>query len=549
MVIMAGRIMATPREKKNEWFQSHANLAASFVILLGLMARLWTASGIFLNPDEALHFRLANQVSFALAYKASLTSAHPPLFILLLYFWRALGASELWLRLPSVVAGVSFCWIFYRWLTDVAGDLAGLIGLPFVAFLPPIVLLAAEVRQYALLLAFLASALYFLDKAFVENSTARMAAFSLCLYLAMLSHYSAFLFAAALGIYALLRIFAQRSPASLVAAWAIGQLGALALAVFLYKTHLSKLGGSGSKMVLQGWMSQFYLRRSYFDSAHDNPLIFLVGHSFGVFQYLFGQLAVGDAMGVLFVVGVVLLLRGKGFSKDRTFSRQLGLFLLLPFVIAGGASLAHIYPYGGTRQLSFLIIPGVAGTSVAISRLAAGRWARGLAITAFVIVACMAFGRPRMPTMDRADQSRMQMAAAMEFVRQNTDASALIFADYQSDLILGHYLCQQQPISFEPSIPDFEVFSCGHRVVSTSYKTATLFTANNFVNIWNRLVETYRLKPGDTVWVFQAGWEANLPEDLRRHFAEFHDLRFESFGNNIKIFKLTVGQPMPAAAP
>jgi hypothetical protein len=63
------------------------------------------------------------------------------------------------------------------------------------------------------------------------------------------------------------------------------------------------------------------------------------------------------------------------------------------------------------------------------------------------------------------------------------------------------------------------------------------------------LVDTYRLKPGDTVLVFQAGWESDLPEDLRTHVAEFHDLQLQSFGNNIKIFKMTVAQPMSAAAP
>src|SRR5580698_1398383 len=157
---MSGHGMEISREagNKDEWLESHANLGAGLVTLFGFLARLWAASGIFLNPDEALHFRLANQSSLALAYKASLTAAHPPLFILLLYFWRALGTSELWLRLPSVLAGTVFCWIFYKWLSQVAGTLAALIGLLFVALLRPIIELSAEVRQYALLLAFLASA-------------------------------------------------------------------------------------------------------------------------------------------------------------------------------------------------------------------------------------------------------------------------------------------------------------------------------------------------------------------------------------------------------
>jgi Dolichyl-phosphate-mannose-protein mannosyltransferase len=535
-------------ENKNQWLQSRTDVAAAFITLLALLARLWTASGTFLNPDEALHFRLANQVSLDLAYKASLTAAHPPLLILLLYYWRALGTSELWLRLPSVLAGAVFCWIFYKWLSKAAGNVAGLIGVLFVALLPPIIRVAAEVRQYSLLLAFLISALYFLDEAFAKNSTSRIAAFSLCLYVAMLFHYSAFWFAAALGIYALFRIFTERPQGTLVAAWVVSQFGGLALAAFLYKTHLSKLSAGGSSTQLQGLISEYYLQRSFFDRAHDNPLLFFLGHTFGVFQYFFGLLAVGDVMCLLFVAGVALLLRGKGYPEGQASSRRLGLFLLLPFAIAGIAGLAHVYPYGGTRHIAFLIIPAMAGVSVALACMSAGKWRRGLAIAALVIVACVAFGKPRQPRMNRADQSRTNMAVAMDFVRKNVDPSSLIFTDYQSDLILGHYLCRQRPIMFDAAPPDYEQFSCeGYRVASTDYKTAWMLWGDNFPKEWQRVVQSYNLKPGDTVWVVQMGWGIYLPEDLRKHFAEFRDLRFESLGNNIKIFKMTVGQPAPAA--
>lgn len=542
--------MMSTLTKEDDWFHGHAELVAGIITALGFLARLRTASGTFLNPDEALHFRLANQPSLALAYKESLTASHPPLLTLVLYFWRAVGTSELWLRLPLVLAGAAFCWMFYKWLANAAGYLAGFIGLLFVALLPPMVVLSAEIRQYPLLLAFLASALYFLDGAFANNSLGRMAGFSLCLYLAMLSHYSAFLFAAALGIYALLRIFVERPPASLVALWAIGQFGALALAIFLYKSHISKLGVGESRTALQGWMSEFFLRRSYFDPVRDNRLTFLLGHSFGVFQYLFGQLATGDVMGFFFLAGVaLLLLRSRKCFSNAPNSQRLGILLLLPFMITAAASLAHVYPYGGTRHVAFLAIPGIAGVSVTMACLSAGKWQRALAIAALVIVACVAFGKPRRPRMDRADQSRRSMTAAVEFLSREVAPSTLLFTDYESDLVLGHYLCQQRPISLEPSVSDFEVFSCGHRVVSASYKAATLFTPNNFVNLWDRLVETFHLQPGDAVWVVQAEWDANLAEDLRSRFAEFHDLRFESFGNNIKIFKMTVGQPMPAPVP
>ncbi len=130
----------------------------------------------------------------------------------------------------------------------------------------------------------------------------------------------------------------------------------------------------------------------------------------------------------------------------------------------------------------------------------------------------------------------------------HVDPSNLIFTDYQSDLILGHYLCRQRPIAFDPAPADFEQFSCeGYRVASADYKTAWMLWGDNFPREWQRVVQSYSLKPGDTVWIVQMGWGIFLPEDLRKHFAEFRDLRFESFGNNIKIFKMTVGQPMPAA--
>jgi len=545
---MATSLEPTSTLSKESWLGSRADLAAVVGILLGLVARLWTASGTFLNPDEALHFRLANQLSLALAYKQSLTSAHPPLLIVLLYYWRALGTSELWLRLPSILTSLIFCWMFYKWLTKAVGRLAGIVGLLFVALLPPIVVLGAEIRQYDLLLAFLAGALYFLDEAFGENSPGRMAGFCLCLYLAMLSHYSAFVFAAALGVYALLRIREERPPARLVAAWVVGQVGGLALAILLYRTHLSQLGGSESKSALHGWESEIYLRHSYFERGHDNPLIFLVSHTFAVFQYIFGQLAVGDAMGVLFVVGVVLLLRGKDFPGNRNSGRRLGIFLLLPFAMAGAASLGRLYPYSGTRHVAYLIIPGLAAVSVAIVRLAAGSWRRALAISGVILAVSIALGKGRPPRMERADQNRAHMTAALGFIQQNVKPSDLIFTDYQTDLILGHYLCDQRPIAFESAPAGFEQFSCaGHRVVSTQYRIWR-FWADNFAKEWPQFAQDYGLKPGDTVWVLQSGWGVSLPEDLKQHRPEFRDLRYQAFGANVKIFKVDVGETMAAAS-
>ena len=243
------------------WFEARFNFSAILVVTAGCLIRLKAASGTFLNPDEALHYLLANQSSWRLAYEASLTNAHPPLLTFVLYFWRTLGDSEFVLRLPSVIAGTAFCWIVFKWLTRIFGPTAGFLGLMLVTFLPPMIGLAAEVRQYALLLFFLASAAYWLERALEENSSGMMLLSPIFLCLAMLTHYSAILFAAAMGFYSLLRVTTRRPAAKVCAAWVLGQAAVLALFAFLYVTHISKLKGDYASGTINGWLSQFLLSR------------------------------------------------------------------------------------------------------------------------------------------------------------------------------------------------------------------------------------------------------------------------------------------------
>jgi hypothetical protein len=353
----------------------------------------------------------------------------------------------------------------------------------------------------------------------------------------MLSHYSAFLFAAALGVYALARIVAERSPAKVLMAWMSGQFGGLALALFLYKTHLAKLGAGESRTVLQGWMSEFYLNHSYFERGRDNPILFVIGHSFGVFQFVFGQLAIGDVAGALFLAGIVFLMRKK-WSAQIPHSRQLALLLVLSFACVCGASLAHFYPYGGTRHSAILVIPAVAGVSIAIAQVTRQQSKIAISITLLIVVVCIAFGKQRQPYMKRADQSREHMTEAIQFIKQNARPPGVVFTDYESELVLAHYLCDQEPLELETASEDFEEFSCGGvRVVSASYKAATLFDPENFSWLWNQLRENYSKRPDAPIWVVQAGWKVDLAEELENHSPDFKASNSRSFGANIRMFQ------------
>lgn len=525
-----------------KWLTAHSGLLAATVVTVGFLLRIKAASGTFLNPDEILHFLAANQTSLAAAYRASVGTAHPPLLILVLYLVRSVGTSELILRLPSVLAGTVFCWIAFRWLTLLLGQVAGWLSLIFLAFLPPMIELSAEVRQYALLLCFSALAAYFLERALVGNSARRMLLSFLFLYLAMLTHFSATLFAGALGGYSILRLTRESWSRSLLATWGACQVGALAVFIFLYQTHVAPV----SRREFAQQSMQALLANSYFHWGHDHLPLFIFARSFGVFQYVFGQLAVGDVAGLAFFAGVAILLIGKCPTESRRpSSRELGIFLLLPFVLNCAAALLDLYPYGGTRHSAILAPFAIAGVSFGLARLTSQRIGRGTAIALLVVLACHLFGAPHRPYMLRKDQSSANMIATMDFIHRQVSPTDRIFVDFQSNYFLRYYLCRERTSPADTVLAGFHTFQCGgYHVISTDYRI-NIFNEESFLSQWPEMLKLFALRQGDTVWIFQAGWDVHLADQLKDKYPKFRDLDPQRFGRNITIFKLTVGEPMP----
>ena len=524
---------------------AHLKTVALGIVGLGFALRAATAWGTFLNPDEALHFWIADRASLGAAYQANLSMAHPPLMIFVLYGWRLLGTSEFWLRLPSILTGTLFCWIFFRWLTRLFDQTVALAGLVFAALLPPIVSLTAQVRQYGLLLVFLMGGSYLLELAVAENSALLMALSSACFWLALVSHYSAFFFLAVLGLYSLLRFERSGISSSTLVTWILGEIGALALGVTLYRTHIAKISHTTmAEQAFDGW-----LRKSYFHRAHDHPLIFLLTRSFSFFQYIFGQLIVGDVLALLFVAGTILWLRGREKNSGTPWVRyRFAVLLVFPFLLNYGAALADLYPYGGTRHCVYLAIFAIAGVSVSVVEIVGNNALRGLLASLSIVALCSLFPTHHAPYIARADQKRVQMDRAIEFLREQLPASDSILADYESGIMLAHYLCEKRPVSYEGSIPGFLVLHCGgHRIISTD-PDLWAFTPPTFLAQWSRLVQGGYIKAGDTVWVAQVGWMVKLDEDLRKGFPEFRDLRTRAFGHNIRFFPLAVGSAIPPAS-
>ena len=505
-----------------------------FVLLAGLGARLIEAKEYFLNPDEALHYLSASQPSVGLAYKAALTNAHPPLLILVLYYWRSFGQSELMLRLPSVLAGTACCWLAYLWLKEVTDRSTAFMGLLLLSLAPSLIGLSAEVRQYALLLFFMAGCLYVSERAIQENSRPLMVLFSLCLYGALLTHYSSLLFAFTMGIYMLLRLYPYGKQPGLFTVWVCGQIGALVLIGYFLVTHVVRL----RRMGMPQEIAETWLRKSIFHPGEHNVAIFVAAQTLRVFTYLFSHGLVGTLALLAFLAGMVSLFRrNTPWNKESPTPRELAVLFGLPFVANCGAAIAGLYPYGGTRHNAFLAPFAVGGAALGLARIPARLWAKSLVLV-IALALCNFFPAP--PPLIRArNHSVVLMKNAVSYLRQSAPPGSVLLADYQSGLLLGYYACDHGVVQVFPPLQRFARADCGPYTVITTGTQEWRLNADDLPGRLANVAETYGLAPGTKVWLFDAGWITDLAPALT---SENRCTAPRTFGENILICQLTVGR-------
>ena len=412
------------------WLGARLNPFVFGIIAAAFLFRVYVAGRSFLNPDEALHYIILNQRSMLWAYKVSLTNAHPPLIYLLLYCWKFLGRSELWLRFPSVIAGTAACWAFYKWVGAIFGKAAGVIGLVLIAFIPATIALSTEVRSYALLLFFETAALYLAEVALREKSAGEMWRFSIFLYLAILSHYSASFFVLGVGVYALARIVQARLPWKVFAAWAVGQAGALGIYGFLYVTHISKL-----KSTIATWEVTF--DRGYSHSGHEHLFTFARERTLDIFIYLFENHFVASALFLVWIAAVATLLFKGCISRGKEqFAGITGILMFLPFLAVFGAGVAGYYPYVGSRHSVFLAPFAIAAISFLLATVSRQKLWAAIVMAVLLVVASNTSGQMFDPYITKENQSRALMKAALNDIHQTIPSDGLIMTDYQSALLL-----------------------------------------------------------------------------------------------------------------
>jgi 4-amino-4-deoxy-L-arabinose transferase-like glycosyltransferase len=484
------------------------------LIAAGFFLRLRLAWLTFLNPDEALHYFLSHQPSLKVAYEASLTTAHPPLMILFLHYWSFLGGSEFSLRFPFVIAGTLFCWVMFLWVRKVASTKAAWFAVVMFLFAPSLISLSAEIRQYSFLLLFCGCSVYALERALENDSqnSVRWIVFSVvALYLALLTHYSAIIFALAVAIYAFWRILRRRTSPRIMAAWAAGQAGALGICAFLYESQVSKLrhGGVASEIAAT------WLRSSIFQRGQDHFASFAWTKTLRLFRYFFSQGTIGVIGFGLFAFAIVMLLRSENRDDSKPFNRELAILLSVPFLATLAFAIAGAYPYGGTRHDVILAVFAIPGIAIGLDRLptflpeATARLVKALLLGAAVLI-CNLSPSPSGPYIRAENQRRDLMRKAINNLRSLPPNSVLL-TDAQGSAVLNYYLCDEaMALPFTPEQPLLK-FRCGDHYLLASMATPAGFDRAAFPVL---LSAAWREVPKDAnLYLFQSGWIDDKEEE------------------------------------
>jgi len=314
------------------------------IVALAVALRLPDLSGWWPNPDEGIYYGVVTRDGFSDAWAEAMTTAHPPLYFLVL---RAVGWLATDFAVLRSVALVSACLAVYVFILvgreiggpGTRGRLTGLLAGLLLAVSPRAIVLSQVMRPYMLLVLLLASSLLFLLRYLRAPSARLLIAHGLCSLLSAFLHYSSVF---GLGVLAAVaasegfrRGLSRGEWLRLTVAQSVPALTLLAL----YFVHLRGVaGGPLGDHALDGWLATYMIR-----APMDVWLGFVGFHS----------MLAGDAWAApagLFTLGALVFAAGRRTSSPALLMTASGFGLA-----AAGAALG-VYPFGPTRHTTWLIV-------------------------------------------------------------------------------------------------------------------------------------------------------------------------------------------------
>jgi hypothetical protein len=487
-------------ERVESFLNKHIRALGAIIVVCGFSIRVYYASRFYLNPDEAMHYTLALHPWHGIAgfYFNATQVLHPPLFIAILQFVTLFGHSEVLLRLVPAICGALFPWFVMLWVQRIADNCAALCAQLMLTFSLLLIDLGTEVRGYTLAFLFLSVSLLFLEKSLDSGSKRFMFWSSIFLYPAILSEYSVAWFVVAAGIYGILRLWKRRASGRLFLVWGGGQLLALGLYLFLYRTHIARTPFRGIQDMYTTWL------QLGFPQPHEGILRFAVSGTLEQFRYMFQLRALSLAGAVFFLFGLYRL-----WTRKSPFH---ALLMVIPFCFAYLAAIFHLFPYGPSRHTAVLDISIAATVGTALAYFARHRilpiavaalpcvliWITLSASRATILESYTGIARSRHQLRD------MQEAAA--FLQQSVRPDALILTDGGTDLMLGYYLGCPDVGYFDSGEP-YRIRQCRnlHLVIDPSFQ----FDGPSDVRAALSHVKS-KYGPEQTIWIAAGGFGSRL---------------------------------------
>ena len=223
------------------WPQRLAVGVAVAVVVAGIALRFWARSDLWL--DEALTVDIA-RVPLTHMHAALQRDGAPPLYYVLLHFWmKVFGPSDLGVRSLSGVIGVATLPLSYVAGRRVGGRTAGIATLILVASSPFAVRYSTENRMYALMVFLVAAGVVALSRAFERPRPGNLIAIGAVTAGLLYSHYWAPYLVATVGVWLVWRGWAgdpagRGAARRCVAALVVGTLAFVPwLPTFVYQTR------------------------------------------------------------------------------------------------------------------------------------------------------------------------------------------------------------------------------------------------------------------------------------------------------------------------
>lgn len=308
-------------------------------LCLGTVLRIAHLNDYPLNGDEHIFVNTANADSLLKVWNGLKANHHPPANFFLLHYLQIISVNPLWLRTPSLLAGIYLIWITIRFVRELIGPVEALSVALLVTFSPALIELSRVCRNYTPGFAFSLTAMVFLVRYLRQGRIRDIFWFSFFEGISLTWLYSLIIPFLAANLILFGTLIAKKRHVTIWIPPILLQLPNAALAIFLYVAHVRDISTSSMSTLLAS-----SYKDSLFGGVQD-LFLYLPLPIMQLSQYLLA----GNAGLILFTMAVIgavqLWISGR---------RQILALCALPLVLAYAFRFAGLLPLGGRRHGAYL---------------------------------------------------------------------------------------------------------------------------------------------------------------------------------------------------